>query len=144
MGDREAAAGELGEERLDVAEAGAAGGGIADMADRRRARQLAHHLVLAKDPGDMAGAAMAVEYPAVIAGDPGRFLAAMLERVQPERDERRGAVRAPQAEHAAFLAELVRAFWVEGVAAVHLARWKAGLRGPIVRPLTFVAPDEEA
>jgi hypothetical protein len=27
---------------------------------------------------------------------------------------------------------------------VHLARWKAGLRGPIVRPPAFVAPDEEA
>ena len=33
VGDGEAAAGELGEERLDVAPTDAAGGGVADMAD---------------------------------------------------------------------------------------------------------------
>ena len=36
VGDREAALGKLGEQRLDVAQRGLAGGRIADMADRRR------------------------------------------------------------------------------------------------------------
>ena len=37
--DREAAFGKLGEQRLDVAKRGLAGGRIADMADRRCARR---------------------------------------------------------------------------------------------------------
>ena len=60
--------------------------------------------------------AMAVEVCAVEAGDAGRFLAAMLERVQAERDDRRGGVGAPDAEHAAFLAQLVV---VEGMGGEH-------------------------
>ena len=44
---------------------------------------------------------------AVEAGDAGRFLAAMLQRVEAERDEARGVVGAPDAENAAFLAQLV-------------------------------------
>jgi hypothetical protein len=48
-----------------------------------------------------------VEVAAVIAGDPGRFLAAMLEGVEAQGDHRRGALRAPDAEDPAFLAELV-------------------------------------
>ena len=45
---------------------------------------------------------------------PGGLLAAMLERVEAERDQRRGAVRAPDAEDAAFLAQLVGIEWVCG------------------------------
>ena len=44
---------------------------------------------------------------AVEAGDARRFLAAMLERVEAERDEARGVVGAPDAEDAALLAQLV-------------------------------------
>ena len=43
----------------------------------------------------------------VIADDPGRFLAAMLKRVEAERDMGRGMVGTPDAEHAAFLAKLI-------------------------------------
>ena len=61
---------------------------------------------------------------AVEAGDPGRFLAAMLERVEAERDEARGVVGAPDAEHAALLAQLVV---VERIGRQHVAipRWLA-------------------
>ena len=38
---------------------------------------------------------------------PGRFLAAVLERVEPERDQAGGAVGAPDAEDSAFFAQLV-------------------------------------
>jgi hypothetical protein len=43
----------------------------------------------------------------VEAGDAGRFLAAMLERMKAERDEARRMIGAPDAEHAAFLTQLV-------------------------------------
>ncbi len=113
---REAAAGELGEERLDVAQSRLAGRRIADVADRRLAGEPAHRHIVAEDARDMAHAAVAVEIGAVIAGDSGRFLAAMLERVKAERSDRGGAVGAPDAENAAFLAELVA---VEGVGGQH-------------------------
>jgi len=48
-----------------------------------------------------------MEIPAVIAGDAGAFLAAVLQRVEAERDEARRGVRAPDAEDAALLAQLV-------------------------------------
>ena len=69
--------------------------------------ELAHQRFVAKDAGDMAHAAMAVEALSVEAGDARRLLAAMLQRVQAERDHRRRAVGTPQAEHPAFLAQLV-------------------------------------
>ena len=107
MGDREAAGGELGEERLDVAQRRLAGRRIADMADRRAPGEGADHAVLVEGVGDMAHRAVAVEAGAVIAGDAGRFLAAMLERVEAQCGHRGGGVGAPDSEHAAFLAELV-------------------------------------
>ncbi len=134
--DREAARGELGEQGLDVAERGLAGGRVADMADRGAPGERADHLVLVEIAGDMAHRAMAVEIAAVIAGDPGRFLAAMLERMQAQSGHRRGAVGAPQAEDAAFLAELVA---VEGVSGQHV-----GLTAHISRPAGFVAPQNRS
>ena len=107
MGDREAAGGELGEQGLDVAQRRSAGRRVADVADRRPAGEGADHLVLVEIAGDMAHRAMAVEGGAVEAGDPRRLLAAMLEGVEAERGDRRGGVGVPDAEHAAFLAELV-------------------------------------
>ena len=50
---------------------------------------------------------MAVEIAPVPAGDAGRLLPAMLERMEPERDDRGSGFRARNAEHAAFLAQLV-------------------------------------
>ena len=55
----------------------------------------------------MTHGAVGVIVGAVEADDAGRFLAAVLQRVKPERDEAGGAVGAPDAENAAFLAELV-------------------------------------
>ena len=107
MGDREAAVGKLGEQGLDVAQRGLAGGRIADMADRGAPGELADDVVAVEIAGDMAHRAVGMEMLAVEAGDPGRFLAAMLERVEAERDEARGIVGAPDAENAAFLAQFV-------------------------------------
>jgi hypothetical protein len=42
--------------------------------------------------------------------DPGGFLSAVLQRVQPERDERGGTIAAGHAEHAAFLAQRIAVF----------------------------------
>ena len=55
----------------------------------------------------MADPAPRVELLPVEAGDAGRFLPAMLEGMEPERDEARCIVGTPDAEHAALLAELV-------------------------------------
>ena len=117
VGDREATLGKLGIKRLDVAQRGFAGGRIAHVADRAAARQRAHHLVAVEIAGDMAHRAMRVEIGAVEAGDAGRFLAAVLEGVQAERDEARGIVGAPHAEDAAFLAQLVV---IEGIGRQHI------------------------
>ena len=55
----------------------------------------------------MAHGAMGVIIGAVEADDAGRFLAAVLQRMEAERDEAGGAVGAPDSENAAFLAQLV-------------------------------------
>ena len=44
---------------------------------------------------------------AVIGDDAGRFLAAVLQRMQAERDDRRGVLPAENAEHAAFVVEMI-------------------------------------
>ena len=49
-----------------------------------------------------------VELPAVEGDDAGGLLAAMLQRVQPERRDGRRIRMAVDAEHAAFLAQCVR------------------------------------
>ena len=51
---------------------------------------------------------MRVELLAVIGDDAGRFLAAMLQRVQPERGQRRRVGMAEDAEDAAFVVKMVR------------------------------------
>ena len=52
-------------------------------------------------------AALGMEMVAVEADDAGGFLAAMLERVEAERGERRGVGMVEDAEHAAFLVQAV-------------------------------------
>ena len=107
MRDREAALAELGEQRLDVAQRGLARGRIADMADRGAAGELADDVVAVEIAGDMAHRPVRMEMLAVEAGDARGFLAAVLQRVEPERDEARRIVGAPDAEDAALLAQLV-------------------------------------
>ena len=107
VADGEAAAFELGEQRLDVAQDGFAGGGIADMADRGGAGQAVDHLAAGEVVADEAHAALGVEALAVEGDDAGGLLAAVLERVQAERGDGGGVGMAEDAEHAALLAQPV-------------------------------------
>ena len=56
---------------------------------------------------DQAHVLFGIELPSVEGDDAGRFLAAMLPRVQPERRQRCGFRMPENAEHAAFFVELV-------------------------------------
>ena len=107
VADGEAAAFEFGEQRLHVAQDGFAGGRIAHMADRRGAGQAVDHLAPGEVVADQAEAALGVEALAVEGDDAGRFLAAVLQRVQAERGDGGGVGMAEDAEHAAFLAQPV-------------------------------------
>ncbi len=110
VGDGEAAAGKIGVQRLDIAQALAAGGRIAHMARRHAARQLGELGLVVEHLRNVADAAPGVELRAVVADDADRFLAAMLQRVQAQRGHRRGIVLgADHAENAALLAQLVAA-----------------------------------
>src|SRR5205085_11304626 len=84
--------------------------------------------------GDVAHAPVGMEAGAVEAGHARGLLAAMLQRMEAERAERRGAVRAPDAEHAAFLVQLVG---VERVCGKHVRllaawSWRAYSQGPVI------------
>ena len=107
MGDREAARVEFGEQRLDVAQDRRAGRGIADMADRRRARQALDRRGVGKMIADQAQPPLGIEALAVESDDARRFLAAMLEGVEAERGDRSGVGMAEDAEHPAFLAQAI-------------------------------------
>ena len=114
--DGEAAGRQVGIERLNVAQRGFARGRIADMAAGDVAGQAADHVVTVEIARDVTHGAVGVEQRAVEAGDPRRFLSAMLERMQAERGQRGRAVGAGHTENAAFLAEFVI---VEGVGGQH-------------------------
>src|SRR5262245_51806001 len=107
VADGEAAAVELGEQRLHVAQDGLAGGRIAHMPDGDRAGQAVDHLAAGEALTHEAHAALGVETLAVVGDDAGRFLAAMLEGVQSESCDRRGIRVAEHAEHAALLTQPV-------------------------------------
>ena len=77
------------------------------MPGRDGAGQRADDVVAVEIAGDVPHRAMGVEVGAVEAGDAGGLLAAMLERMEPERDQRRRPLRPDDAENAAFLAEMV-------------------------------------
>ncbi len=123
MGDREAARGELGEERLDVAKRRLSGGRIADMADCGVAGELADDVVAVEIAGDVAHRAMRVKGAPVPGGQAGRFLAAMLKRVEAQCDDGRGGLGAPDAEDAAFLAQFVV---IERIGGQHVPSAPAG------------------
>ena len=107
MADREAAGLEFGEQRLDVAQHGLAGGRIAHMADGAVAGQALDRRALEKVIADQAQSALGVEARAVEADDAGGLLAAMLQGVQAERGDRGGVGMIENAENAAFLAQPV-------------------------------------
>ena len=107
VADGEAAAFELGEQRLHVAQDRFAGGGIADVADRGGAGQAVDHLAAGEVVADQAHAALGVEALAVEGDDAGGLLAAVLERVQAERGDGGGVRMAEDAEHAALFAQPV-------------------------------------
>ena len=107
MRDREPTALQVGIEWLDVAQRGLTGGRIADMTARDAAGQGADNVVAVEIARNMTHRAMGVEMIAVEAGDARGFLSAMLQRMQSQRHERRRTVAAGDAEHPAFLAELV-------------------------------------
>ncbi len=68
---------------------------------------------------------------AVIGDDARRFLAAMLQRVQAERDDRRGVLPAEDAEHAAFVVEMI--VGLGGKQVVRVCHQTASLRKPVYR-----------
>ena len=116
MADREAAAVELGEQRLHVAQDGLAGGRVAHVADRRGAGQALDHLAAGEVVADQAHPALGMEALAVERDDAGRLLAAVLERVQAERGDR-GRVRMPEyAEDAALFTQPVAVKIEPGIA----------------------------
>src|SRR5262245_7978182 len=107
MADREAAAVELGEQRLHVAQDGFARGGIAHVPDRRGAGQVIDHLAAGETLADEAHAALGVE-PFAVEGDDARgFLAAVLEGMHAERGDRGGVRMVEDAEDAALFAQTV-------------------------------------
>jgi hypothetical protein len=135
MRDRESARGEFGEQRLDVAKRGLAGRRIADMADRGSSGEASDDVVAVEIASDMALSAVAVEHAPVPAGDSRGFLAAMLKRMEAERDDRRRRIGTPDAEHAAFLAQLVsRKLWIERIGCQH------GSARPLARTRAYRQP----
>ncbi|MEJ0044546.1 MAG: hypothetical protein WDM81_21025 [Rhizomicrobium sp.] len=117
MRERKAAAGQVGEHRLDVARRRAARRRIAVMADGEGAFEIerAGGVLAAEDVADEARMPLRDEMALVIGDDAGRLLAAVLERMQAKDRQRAGIGVAEHAEHAAFLVELIVlkcfAFW---------------------------------
>ena len=94
-------------DRLGVLPGAAAGGRVANVADRHVAVERAE-LLLVEDLGDETRVAKRGDVTALARGDPGRLLAAVLERVEREvgelRDLRAGRVHA---EDAALVARTI-------------------------------------
>ena len=107
VADRQAAGREFGEQGLDVAQDGFAGRRIADVADRHPALQPADRLLFREVVADQTETTLGMEARAVEAHDAGRFLAAMLKRMEPERRQGRGILMADDAENPALLAQPV-------------------------------------
>ncbi len=107
MADGEAAAFQFGEQRLDIAQDGFAGGRIADMADGGVAGQAVNDVAAGEGVADQAEPAFGMKALAVERDDAGGFLAAMLKRMQAERGNGGSVGMSEDAEHPAFLAEPV-------------------------------------
>ena len=85
VGERHLAA-VVAPDRLRVLPGAAAGGRVAHVADRHVALQRLQ-LLLVEDLGDQAGVAQGGDVAALAGGDPGRLLAAVLQRVEAEVGE---------------------------------------------------------
>ena len=107
MAEGKAAGIEIDEKRLHVAQHRIAAGRIADMAHRHVALQPLDHRARGEMVADQADAAFGMEVVPVEADDAGRFLAAMLERMQTERGQSRGIGMIEDAEDAALLVQPV-------------------------------------
>jgi hypothetical protein len=107
VGNREAAIGEFGEEGLDVAHAGAAGGRVPRVADGAVALQAVDHALLGKGIADQADMPLDVKLRAIVGNDAGGFLASMLQCMQAEGDDCGCVLPAEDAEHAAFVVEMI-------------------------------------
>src|SRR5215831_7476882 len=92
MADRKAAAIELREQRLHVAQDGLSGGRVAHVAHRRHAGQALDHLPAGEIVADEPQPPFRMESLAIERDDAGGFLPAVLESVQAERGDR-GRVR---------------------------------------------------
>ena len=108
VGNRDAALGNLGEDRLDVPKLrlGAAGR-VPVVADRRIARQHADHLSRTERVAHPSLRPVGKELVAVETDDPGRLLAAVLEGVQSQRGNGRRVFRPEHAKDPALFAEAV-------------------------------------
>jgi hypothetical protein len=107
VGDGDAAGLEIGEHRLDVADAAAAGRGIAGVADGHVAGQALDEVGAGEGVADVAHVAFGVEAVAVEGGDAAGLLAAMLQGMQAQGRDGGRVARAEDAEDAAFQAERV-------------------------------------
>ena len=107
MRHREAAAGKIGIERLDIAQARPAGGRIADMACGHHAGQFGDRFLAGEIVRHMAKPAQGEEFGAVETRDTRGFLAAVLQRVEAQGGDGGSIGRVDCAEHAALFAQLV-------------------------------------
>ena len=106
VGERHLAA-VVAPDRLRVLPRAAAGGRVADVADRHVAVERPQ-LLLVEDLGDEPGVAQGGDVAALAGGDPGRLLAAVLERVEGEVGEAGDVVAGcVNAEHPALVARSV-------------------------------------
>ena len=119
MRDCKTAAGEVCIERLYVAQARTAGGGIAHMPSGHIAGQFRNGFRRGEILCDMAKPAAREELLTVIAGDAGRLLPAVLQGMQPQSGRRRSVRCVDSAKHATFLAQLVAKFVEERISPVH-------------------------
>src|SRR6266571_331882 len=106
VGDPDLSLARFDHERLGVLQAALHGGGVSHVADRQVALQPAE-LILLEDARDMAHASLLVQTVAAGGDDAGRFLAAVLQTVQPEIGQVRGLGVVVDPEYAALIVEVI-------------------------------------
>ena len=114
MRHREATELEIRVQRLDVAQDGVAGGGVAVVADGDGTAQGRHDPGIAEIVANEAHALVRVEALAVVADDAGRLLAAVLQGVQAQGGDGGRVRHIPDTEDAAFLMQRIVAVRGEG------------------------------